>query len=134
MKRSTRIASIAGAILLSVGMAATAQANVFADSFDKNAGGFQSPTSTTYQTKYESNRNGTIQLREIGSDYKMDAQMCQALVNCYRGTKIFSITDDNIVHGLPNSYEAGTETLTSALRTTPFTIYQVHVRGQWQAW
>ena len=60
--------------------------------------------------------------------------MCQALVNCDRGTKIFSITDDNIVHGLPNSYEAGTETLTSALRTTPFTIYQVHVRGQWQAW
>ncbi|MCJ1701303.1 hypothetical protein MT356_16460 [Rathayibacter festucae] len=134
MKRSTRIASIAGAVLLSVGMAATAQANVFADSFDKNAGGFQSPTSTTYQTKYESNRNGTIQLREIGSDYKMDAQMCQALVNCDKGTKIFSITDDNVVHGLPNSYEAGTETLTSALRTTPFTIYQVHVRGQWQAW
>ncbi|MDY0913890.1 hypothetical protein [Rathayibacter festucae] len=38
MKRSTRIASITGAVLLSVGMAATAQANVFADSFDKNAG------------------------------------------------------------------------------------------------
>jgi len=115
-------------------MAATAHASVFADSFDKDAGGFQSPTSTTYQTKYESNRNGAIQLREIGGDYQMDAQMCQALINCDRGTKVFSISDDNVVRGLPNSYAAGTERLTSALRTTPFTVYQVHVRGQWQAW
>jgi hypothetical protein len=133
MKLKYRAAAIAAATLVLVGMASTAQADSFSSAFNVNAGAAQAPAATTYQSK-STNASGVISFSAIGSSYKMDVQMCQFLVQCSRGTKVYGLNDNNVVTALPNSYPIGTKSITSALQTSTWAAVQVQAQGRWQAW